>query len=226
MTPRTLKQIVKHLAAYYGEPERPAPRSALEFILHENVAYLVNESRRAAAFAQLKRDVGTTAHAIAKASLATLRKIVAAPGRILEMKVQRLREIAALVIDEFDGDLDAAIAGPPADALRALKQFPSIGEPGAERIMLLTGRLPVLALDSNGLRVLTRIGYARPLKGYARTYRAVRNAIAPEVGTDVKFLQRAHLLLQTHGRERCRTTPRCDGCPVRDLCEYGRAPRA
>ena len=222
MAVRTLKAIVHRLAAHYGEPPRPAPRSALEFILYENVAYLVTESRRAAAFARLKREVGTTARAIAKAPLAKLRTIVAAPGRLLTMKVQRLREIAALVMNEFDGDLDAACDGPPAEALRALQQFPAIGVPGAERVLLLTGRLPILAVDSNGLRVLTRIGYAHKLQSYARTYRAVRAAIAPEIGTDTTFVQRAHLLLQTHGRERCRSTPRCDGCPVRDLCDYGR----
>ena len=57
----------------------------------------------------------------------------------------------------------------------------------------------------------------------AKTYRAVRDAIAPEAGTDVKFLQRAHLLLQTHGRDLCRAKPRCAACPLRDICDYGKA---
>ena len=50
-------------------------------------------------------------------------------------------------------------------------RFPGIGKPGAERIALFTGTRAVLALDSNALRVLVRLGYGDPDAAYATTYR-------------------------------------------------------
>jgi hypothetical protein len=49
-------------------------------------------------------------------------------------------------------DLGAVLDRPQADAIRALKKFPAIGEPGAEKILLFAGKAPILALESNGLR--------------------------------------------------------------------------
>ena len=50
-------------------------------------------------------------------------------------------------------------------------QFPMIGEPGAEKILLFSGVLAVLALDSNGVRVLVRLGVGEERKSYAATYK-------------------------------------------------------
>ena len=44
-------------------------------------------------------------------------------------------------------------------ARRALKRFPGIADPGADKLLLFAGVTPYLALDSNGLRVLLRLGY-------------------------------------------------------------------
>lgn len=35
------------------------------------------------------------------------------------------------------------------------------------------------------------------------------------------LLYRAHVLMITHGAVLCGETPQCNGCPMRDLCEYG-----
>ena len=53
-------------------------------------------------------------------------------------------------------------------------QFPMIGEPGAEKILLFCGLLNVLALESNGLRVLTRLGCGEERKELCRGYKSVR----------------------------------------------------
>ena len=39
------------------------------------------------------------------------------------------------------------------------------GEPGAEKVLLFSGSAPVLALDSNALRVLLRLGFGLPKIG-------------------------------------------------------------
>lgn len=77
-----------------------------------------------------------------------------------------------------------------------------------------------VALDSNGLRVLLRLGYGAERKSY-RAYREVQAAAMAELPADCDTLVRAHLLLRTHGRTLCRATrPTGDGCPLRAGCAH------
>ncbi len=105
--------------------------------------------------------------------------------------------------------------------MKALKQFPSIGDPGAEKILLFTGTLPVLALDSNGLRVMLRLGFGEEKKNYSQSYRSVRVSLLDQVKEDCQWLTFAHQLLRQHGKAICKTTkPRCGECPVAKSCDY------
>ncbi len=56
------------------------------------------------------------------------------------------------------------------------KKFPRIGEPGAEKILLFSQSYPVLALESNGLRVLLRLGFGEERKNYSVSYKLAQAA--------------------------------------------------
>jgi endonuclease-3 len=83
-----------------------------------------------------------------------------------------LHGIARLALDEFEGDLETLRRLPLRQARRALMRFPSIGEPGAEKILLFGRSHAVLGLESNGVRVLTRLGVVPEGKSYGATYRS------------------------------------------------------
>ena len=57
-----------------------------------------------------------------------------------------------------------------------------------------------MALDSNGLRVLCRVGFAEERRNYSATYRFVRDAIHEQLPRDYDSLIRPHQLLRQHGR--------------------------
>jgi hypothetical protein len=65
-------------------------------------------------------------------------------------------------ITVFSGPTGAA-----SEARRALQKFPGIGAPGADKILLFTKTHALPALDSNGLRVLVRLGLAKEAKSYS-----------------------------------------------------------
>jgi endonuclease-3 len=125
-------------------------------LLWEQVAYLAADEKRAKAFEALRSRIGTSAIAVAGAGKAALVEIAALGGIFAELRAERMRESASMVIKDFGGDLDSVLALPAAKAKKALQRFPMIGEPGPEKILLFCGKLEVLALESNGLRVLTR----------------------------------------------------------------------
>ena len=218
----TLSKLVNTLQQRYGDPAPPPSTDPLELIIWENIAYLASDERRAAAFAALKRDIGTRPEQILAAKHAALAGIGKA-GILPDVSAEKLLVIAKIAHEEFDGDLRAVLKKPLPQAKKALKRFPSIGDPGAEKILLLTRSCPVMALDSNGLRVLCRVGFAEEQKNYSATYRLAQDAIRGQLPRDYDSLIRAHQLLRQHGQELCkRSKPRCTECPVRNGCNYGR----
>lgn len=219
-----LGRFLHALEAHYGVPAPPPPSGPFEMVLWEIVAYLADDTRRARAFEDLRAKVGFSPQAILAAPSGVLREVTRAGGAIaFEQRAERLRTAASLVVDEFGGDLSTALRLPARKAVHALRRFPMIGEPGAEKILLLCGSVPVLALDSNGLRVLVRLGFAEEGASYAATYKAVRLAVADQLPRDTSLLTAAHLLLRLHGRQLCvANSPDCPVCPLRAACPYPR----
>jgi endonuclease-3 len=215
-------KLVDELQHHYGLPAPPPSTDPLELIIWENIAYLASDERRAAAFAALKRDIGTRPEQILAAKHAALAAIGKA-GILPDVSAEKLLAIAKIAYEEFDGDLRMALKKPLPQAKKALKRFPSIGDPAAEKILLFTRSYPVFSLDSNGLRVLCRVGFAEEQKNYSAIYRSVQDAIREQLPRDYESLIRAHQLLRQHGQELCkRSKPRCNQCPVKDACNYGR----
>jgi len=218
----SLTKIVKLLQQRYGEAAAPPACGPFELVLWENACYLLPDSRRREVFEALRDAVGLNAKAIQSASDAVLLPLATRGGMRPETRVFRWREIARITQTQFGGDLDSILSKPYAEAKRALKQFPNIGDPGAEKILLLCGMSSGLPLESNGLRVLVRLGRGRLQKDYGATYRSVQDDLLPELARrDAEFLQQAHLLLREHGKTLCKEkAPQCDACPLRKECDY------
>jgi endonuclease-3 len=215
------KKLIARLQRHYGEPKLPPARGPFELVMWENACYLLSDERRAAVMAGLREQVGLDPAAILEADREVLLRLAKMGGMRPETRVFRWREIARITLDQFDGDLDRILKEPYAVAKKALKQFPSIGDPGAEKILLYCGVGPGLPLDWNGLRVLTRVGYGRAQKNYGSTYRSVQEAVSAELPRSAAKKARAHLLLREHGKTLCRDKgPLCDKCPAADLCSF------
>lgn len=216
-----LPDILKRLQKRYGVQRQREPRDPFEIILWEIIGYLCDEKKRACAFEALKKKVGLDPESILDAPRPLLVEIAGVGGIMPEHRADKLREAATIAADEHDGELKSILDLPPAKAKRQLRKFPSIGEPGAEKILLTNGALPVLALDSNGLRVLLRLGYGEEKKSYSSSYKSAQRAAAKELREDPDTLLRAHRLLRHHGRETCKNNdPFCEECPVTGTCAY------
>ncbi len=187
----------------------------------ENACYLLPDERRAAVFQSLRKQVGLTPKAILKADPDILLALATMGGMRPKVRVFRWQEIARITLNQFDNDLDQVLTLPYTQAKKALKQFPNIGDPGAEKILMFCGAAPGLPLEWNGLRVLTRAGYGRWQKNYGATYRSVQEALKPELPRKAEVIAQAHMLLRQHGKEICRDkSPRCYECPIKDMCAY------
>jgi endonuclease-3 len=220
MTRIKLPLVVEQLRAHFGEQQTPKLSGPWEMILWENVAYLADDDRRHQAFQVLKKRIGTEPTQILSASGEALLEVTR-HGIMAEQFADKLRKCASSMLEEFDGDLRPILKLPLPKARKALQEFPGIGEPGAEKILLFTRTYPVLALESNGLRVLVRLGFGEEKKSYSTTYRLVQKAAGEGLDKDYPWLIQAHLLLRRHGQELCRRSePMCDKCPLARDCEF------
>jgi adenine-specific DNA glycosylase len=180
-------------------PVDPAPDDGWEIVLRENVAYLVDDATRERAFSALRQATDLDPETILAAPPGVLEGVIA--GMRPADRAERLRRCAEL-----------RLQGAP------WKAYPGIGRPGVERIELFSEERAVLALESNGARVLIRLGYGEVAKSYDATYRSVQRAASAQLPQSVTVMRRAYLLLRRHGQAVCRRTPQCDHCAVADRC--------
>jgi endonuclease-3 len=217
-----LRTAISALRSHYGAPTLPPVTNCFEHVIWENACYLLPDERRLEVFERLRKEVGLDAKSISTAGTERLLPIATRGGMRPEVRVFRWQEIARITLLQFAGDLDQILEWPYEKAKKALKQFPNIADPGAEKILMYLGRAEGLPLEWNGVRVLTRLGYGRVhLKNYAAMYRSVQTDIAPELPRKAADLARAHLLLRQHGKQLCRNNaPLCRSCPLSDICAY------
>ena len=222
MTRASLGRLLATLRRCYGAPPRPVTTDPFGMILWEQVAYLVPDAQRKAAYDALRTRVGLEPGAIADAADDTLRAVARLGGAMAAAeRGARLKRSAELVVRKWNGDLNAALELPLPQARKALTEFTGIGEPGADKILAFAGKARLLPLDSNGLRVLGRVGLIVEGKDYRKTYRGAQQALAPSLPRTRDGLIAAYQLLRQHGQTLCKTNgPACHVCPVRPSCRY------
>jgi endonuclease III len=219
MTARaSLIEIVETLAGRYPIPT--VPPDPFQLILWDNIGYLVDDERRRRLFDAFEAEVGLDPAAILAADPALLLRLAEGGGMRPETRVERWRLIARIVLET--GDFAGALKALPLNKARALlKRFPTIADPGADKILVLSGIAALPALESNGLRALARLGFCEEQADYGRSYKAGVEALARDGRPDGPWLATAFHLLREHGKALCkRGEPNCLACPLDPVCAH------
>jgi endonuclease III len=219
-TPR-ITDLLDSLESNYGALEPQAPTDPYEFLVWWHCGYPASEVRCANGWASLTREVGIAPKKLTSASTAKLVRALKAGGLVPDLRAARLKEIAALVQAEYDGDLRAALSRLPApQARKALKAFPGIGNPGADRILLFSRLSPVAAVPSASPHVLVRVLHGPEGQKYIAIYAAAQRILNMLPATFDERI-RGYLLVARHGHELCkRSNPLCERCPLRTRCAF------
>jgi endonuclease III len=219
------RAYIDRLRTLYGRPKRPIPSGPFEWIIWEHVAGGADDEQRAAVFRTLRQKIGTTPQAVLRTPKPKMLELLEPGGPNAGSRLSQLRAAAELMIEIGLARVRTLVRESPGEAKKLLKRFKGVGDTGADRILLFCRTQATLAPEANGLRVLTRLGYGKPGASPATAYRQVSEALAPELPRDYNWLIQAHQLLRRHGQEICRTTPRCEVCPLSSDCAYFRRKR-
>jgi endonuclease III len=234
MIPRTpnLDAVLNSLEQIYGPQKAAGPTDPYEMIVYLNCGYPATDASCSKGFDALKREVGLSPKEILAAPKTKLAKLLRLGGIVPEQRAERLREIARKVKAECGGDLKALLkkwvqeekkqpGGGIRGAKKTLREFPVIGEPSSEKILLFSNLAPVAAVPSGNVEVPARLWFGKAGKNYAAEYRATRDILNDGLPPTLAARQRAYLLLKKHGQQICkRSSPRCEVCPLTGQCAY------
>ncbi len=221
--------MLDRLERHYGVLRASEPADPYQLLLWANCGYPPSEENCRRGFDALHREVGLRTQDILSAGGARLAQVLRTGGIVPELRAERLKWIARIVETEYGGDLPSALQCALSDARKILKRFPTIGDPGTDKILLFSGRAPVPAVPSNCIHVPLRLGVGTEGTSYAASYRSVREALAEQIAPERRALERAYLLFRHHGQVCCkRGTPLCESCPLSARCPFfaKRRPRA
>lgn len=219
-----LTEAIARLRQHYGAPSPLPVTDPFELELWESCAYLVDDERRARVYDRVRKTTGAKPERIAAMPLGALAKVIEEDGGMRPLqRAEKLQHAANLVLDWGQAELRRLCKQDLERARKLLKQLPGIGDPGADRILMISGSLATLAPESNGLRVLTRLGFGTEDRRYDRMYKSAVSDTKPELPAQPARRIEAHQLLREHGKALCKTTmPRCGECPLAERCPSAR----
>jgi endonuclease III len=217
-----LTQVLDTLESFHGEQTPRWPTDPYRFLVWWHSGYPASDERCSRGWQSLSATIGVTPKDLLSATSPALTRALTPGGLVPQLRAARLKEIAARVRQEFDGDLSAALKSlSPTQAHAVLRTFPGIGAPGADRILLFAGISSVAAVPSSCPHVAVRIQSGQEPDSYSETYAEAQQIIAKQVSHEAPARMRAYLLLQYHGRQLCkRANPKCQLCPLTTVCAY------
>jgi endonuclease III len=219
----TITRILDTLESLYGALAVFAPSDPYEFLVWWHSGYPASEARCEKGWQSLKHRVGIAPQQLMAASTAKLTDALKAGGMVPEVRAARLKDIAARVQAEYSGDLRTALTQLSVpQARKALKTFPGIGNPGADRILLFARLVPIAAVPSACPHVLVRLAHGPEGDKYPALYAAAQRML-DELPASFEARIRGYLLINRHGGELCkRTHPACARCPLHSVCIFAK----
>ena len=129
------------------------------------------------------------------------------PSGYYNQKAARLRMFARHC--ESSGSVSALFMPPLPAARNALLSLNGIGPETADSMLLYAGGKRIFVVDAYTLRLSERLGW-----NVARQYDALQRYFMESLPPSVKLYMEFHALIVAVGKNFCRRTPQCVGCPL------------
>lgn len=162
------------------------------------------------AIANLKRERLLDPRKLLDLHPATLAKLIR-PAGYFRVKAGRLRHYLRYFVDNYGGSAKRMAARPNEVLREELLAVKGIGPETADSILLYALGKPAFVIDAYTKRILSRHG----LCAEDDDYHALQDLFTERLPADVALFNEFHALIVETGKEYCRTTPRCEGCPLK-----------
>lgn len=207
-------EIHRRLRDAYGQPEKRPGRDAIGTLVLTIISQNTNDRLRDKAFARL-RDEFPTWEQVRDAPADAIAEAIRIGG-LGQQKARSIKAALQRITEERGGlDLDFLKDMSVDDARRWLLSMGGVGPKTAAIVLLFALDMPAFPVDTHVHRVSRRLGLIPPKASREKAH-VLLEALLPEA-TYYPF----HINLIRHGRAVCQArTPRCDVCPLQDVCDY------
>ncbi len=125
-----------------------------------------------------------------------------------KVKARNVKKLSKIILEKYGGKVP--------DTFEELTSLPGVGRKTANCILAYTFRKPAIAVDTHVHRVSNRIGWIKT-ETPEETEEALKKIIPRDLWIEV------NRLFVGHGQTICVPgNPKCNICPIRKYCEFGR----
>lgn len=180
-------------------------------ILSQNTS----ESNCLRAYKGLKERFEITPQALIAAPEKEIRDAIKSGG-LYNLKAKRLKDVAKVVIEEYNNDLGAVLALPKEAAKEQLLKLPGIGNKTADVILTTKHSYKeVIPVDTHMDRIAKRLGLVEQNAKYEDTQEALKNFIPS------RYRERSAGLLWLLAKYTCKPkNPKCHECVLASICKH------
>lgn len=212
----TLKQVYDRLLAAFGPQHWWPAQSPFEVLIGAVLVQNTSWKNVEKAIHNLSKQDLLEPHSLYHVPVEELEEWLR-PAGYYRVKARRLRNLLALLVEQYHGSLEAMFRTDLETLRRQLLGINGIGPETADSILLYAGGLPVFVVDTYTHRVLARHGWV----GFDADYYQLQEHFQSSLPPQVALYNEYHALLVRLGHVHCRKTPKCDGCPLADLLPDG-----
>jgi endonuclease-3 len=199
----------------HGPVEPPPLGPVLDELVLTILSQHTSDTNSGAAFEQLQRAF-VDWDAVRRAPVAAVARAIRSAG-LSRQKAPRIQAVLEQIhADRGRLSLDFLRRRPTAEAVEYLRAMPGVGPKTAACVLLFACRKPVLPVDTHVHRVSRRLRLIDEKTDAATAHDELASLVPPARVLDF------HILLIRHGRATCTALrPRCEACPLFDLCPEG-----
>ena len=214
---RHVRAIHRRLLHYYGELEPPRRSDPLEELVLTVLSQNTSDANSFRAYASLRERFPTWEEVAA----ARPSQIAAAirSGGLANVKAPRILAILRAIRDR-EGAFDLSfLRSMPDEAVREyLMSLPGVGPKTAAVVMAFSLGRDTLPVDTHVHRVARRLGLIPANTSAERAHEMLESRTPPDIRVPL------HVGLIRLGRDLCKAgRPRCEVCPLKDLCPTARS---
>lgn len=148
----------------------------------------------------------TVLHEISQEQLGELIR----PAGYFNVKAKRLKNFIHHVYENWGDDIVAFLDRPACDLREELLGINGIGRETADSMILYAAGLATFVVDTYTARVFTRHGLLSP----EDDYESIKEFFESNLPDDIELWNDYHAQIVAVGKDFCKPTPRCEGCPL------------
>lgn len=215
------KSLFKLLEKEYGS-KWPWPKGGEFYDPFKNLVITIlsqntSDVNSIKAYKSLAKRFKITPMTLAHANVRKIKNAIKVGG-LYNIKARRIKTLAKISLDEFDGNMGRLLDLPKKEARKRLLEMPGIGNKTADVFLAVCGKENVIPIDTHLNLIAKRLGIVEPNAKYDEIQKAFNRLIPP------KRRMRGHVMLIMLGKDYCKArNPRCLECPLKGICAYAKS---